>query len=217
MATEATFTVASEEFPLGSVFEQYPGVTVELERRVPAHEGVIPYFWVQGVTTDDIAVAFREHPGAKEIQLVDSVEDECLLRVEWEPEYTGILESLAELNLTAITATGTNEQWTFEVRGEDQSDIAEFQTLCREREIPITLTAMHALTPVETGIESSLTDTQEEVLLLAYERGYFNSPRDVTMEELGDELGISQQAVGSRLRRGIKRVLGDTLLALQSD
>ena len=31
------------------------------------------------------------------------------------------------------------------------------------------------------------------------------------MEEIGNELGISQQAVASRLRRGIKHVLGNTL------
>jgi len=49
---------------------------------------------------------------------------------------------------------------------------------------------------------------------LAYERGYFNLPRDVTMEELGEELGISQQAVASRLRRGIRNILAGTLSAL---
>jgi predicted DNA binding protein len=48
-------------------------------------------------------------------------------------------------------------------------------------------------------------------LVLAYERGYFESPHEVTMEELGDELGISQQAIASRLRRGMKQILGNTL------
>jgi len=54
-----------------------------------------------------------------------------------------------------------------------------------------------------------LTDPQREALVLAYERGYFNSPREVTMEELGAELGITQQAVASRLRRGIDQILGE--------
>ena len=48
-------------------------------------------------------------------------------------------------------------------------------------------------------------------MVLAYKRGYFDTPRDVTMEDLGDELGISQQAVASRLNRGISAVLGSTL------
>jgi len=44
MATEATFTVPSDQFPLGTVFEQLPDVTVELERIIPAQDVVIPYF-----------------------------------------------------------------------------------------------------------------------------------------------------------------------------
>ncbi len=214
MATEATFTVESDEFPLGTVFKQLPGVTVELERVVQSPRVVIPYFWVRGVHMDDLEAAFTEHPGVKSLRLVDSVEDENLMRVEWDPEYEGILSTLAETQIPLIEATGTNDEWTFDIRGDDRSDVAEFQRLCRERDIPITMTALHALTPLETGTEAALTDAQQEALILAYDRGYFNSPRDVTMEELGQELGISQQAVASRIRRGIRRILGSTLSAL---
>ena len=52
---------------------------------------------------------------------------------------------------------------------------------------------------------------QQEALVLAYERGYFESPHEVTLTELGEELGITQQAVGSRLRNGSKYVIGSTL------
>lgn len=211
MATEATFTVPSDQFPLGTVFNQLPDVTVELERIIPARDVVIPYFWVRGTEVDDIESAFTEHPGVNEIRLVDSVKDEYLLRVEWALDYADVLTVLTETEMPLIEATGTNQQWTFDVRGDDQSDIAAFQRRCRELDIPITLTKLHALTPIETATEAALTDTQQETLVLAYERGYFESPREVTMEDLGAELGISQQAVASRLRRGIKRVLGSTL------
>ncbi|RDI71870.1 helix-turn-helix domain-containing protein [Halopelagius longus] len=211
MATEATFTVPSNKFPLGTVFERLPGVTVELERIIPARDVVIPYFWVRGVETDDIEGAFSEHSGVKQIQFVDAVADEYLLRVEWALDYDDVLTILTETKIALIEAVGTNKQWTFDIRGDDRQDIAEFQHRCRELEIPIALTKLHALTPIESETEAALTDAQQEALVLAYERGYFNTPRDVTMENLGDELGISQQAVASRLRRGISSVLGSTL------
>ncbi|MDG5778762.1 helix-turn-helix domain-containing protein [Haloarculaceae archaeon H-GB1-1] len=214
MATEATFTIPSDQFPLGTVFHQLPNVTVTLERLIPAQNVVIPYFWVRGTEVDDIESAFTEHPGVKAIRLVDSVEDEYLLRVEWALDYDDVLTVLAETEVPLIEATGTNQQWTFEIRGDDRSDIAVFQRRCRELDIPVTLTELHALTPVNTATEALLTDTQQEALVLAYERGYFESPREVTLEALGEELGISQQAVGSRLRGGIKHVLGNTLSAL---
>ena len=215
MATEATFTVPSDQFPLGTVFHRLPGVTVELERIIPAQDVVIPYFWVRGTEVDDIEAAFLDHPGVKNIHLVDSVADEYLLRIEWTLEYNGVLSTLMETQVPLIEAVGTNEQWTFDIRGDDRRDIAAFQERCRELDIPITLTQLHALTPIESEAQTALTDTQQEALVLAYERGYFNTPRDVTMADLGDELGISQQAVASRLRRGISAILGSTLADLR--
>ena len=216
MATEATFTVPSDEFPLGTIFEQLPDVTVKLERIGPGTDVVIPYFWVRGSHSDDIVAAFTDHPGVQNVRLVDSVEDEYLLRAEWATEYEGVLSTLGETRVPLIEAVGTDEQWTFDVRGDDRSDIAAFQSRCTELDIPITLTVLRTLTPVETATEAALTDAQQEALVLAYERGYFNSPREVTMEELGDELGISQQAIASRLRRGTRRILGNTLSALEA-
>ncbi|MDX1747379.1 MAG: helix-turn-helix domain-containing protein [Halobacteriales archaeon] len=215
MATEAMFTVPSGTFPLGTVFETLPDVAVEIERVVPGTEVVIPYFWVRGAATDDIEAAFSAHPGVKDIRLIDSVEDEYLLRVEWEPAHVGILTTLSETGVMLVGAVGTSEQWTFDIRGDTQEDVAEYLRLCRERDIPVTLTALHALTPLETATEAALTGTQQEALELAYERGYFESPRQVTMAELGEELGISQQAVASRLRRGTRNILGQTLSALK--
>ena len=215
MATEATFTVPSDQFPLGTVFAQLPDVTVTLERIIPAQDVVIPYFWVRGTEIDDVESAFTEHPGVKAIRFVDSVENEHLLRVEWALDYDDVLTVLAKTEVPLIEATGTDQQWTFEIRGDNRSDIADFQRCCRELDIPTTLTKLHALTPVETGTEAALTDTQQEALVLAYERGYFESPREVTLEALGEELGISQQAVGSRLWGGINHILESTLSAVE--
>ncbi|PSP98805.1 bacterio-opsin activator [Halobacteriales archaeon QS_4_70_19] len=214
MATEATFTVPSDQFPIGTVFEHLPNVTVELERIIPAQDVVVPYFWVRGTEVEDIESAFSEHPGVKEIRFVDSIEDEYLLRVEWALDYDGVLTTLTEKEVPLIKCTGTDQQWRFEIRGDSHSDISAFQQRCRELDIQITLTELNALTPVEKGTEETLTDAQKEALVLAYDRGYFASPREVTLEDIGEELGISQQAVGSRLRGALRHILGSTLSAI---
>lgn len=211
MATEATFTIPADQFPLGTLFKQLPGVTVELERIVPAQNVVIPYFWVRGTVVEDIEEAFDDHPAIKNIKLVDSVEDEYLLRVEWSLQYEGVLSTLLETGILLIKAVGTEAGWTFDIRGDDRRDIAAFRERCLELGISITLTKLQALTPLDPETGAVLTDAQQEALVLAYERGYFNTPRDVTMTDIGDELGISQQAVASRLRRGISAILGSTL------
>ncbi|WP_253512514.1 helix-turn-helix domain-containing protein [Halorussus vallis] len=205
------FTSPAEEFPLGTIFENLPAVTVELERLIPHETLIIPYFWVRGADAEDIEAAFEAHAGVTNIEFIDSVENEYLMRAEWDQEYVGVLSALAETHLVTLSGVGTKEGWQFEVRGESQEDISEFRTYCQENDIPIDITAVHALLPVQ-GEGYELTDTQREALVLAYERGYFNSPREASLEDIAEELGITQQSLSSRLKRGHRRLIAATLI-----
>jgi predicted DNA binding protein len=213
MATVMEFTTPAEEFPLGSVFENLPGATVELERLIPHETLIIPYFWVRGVDTEDIEAAFDPHVGVTDIRLVDSVEDQYLMRAEWEQAYFGVLSALAKANVVVLSGIGTEDEWRFEVRGESQETMAEFREDCQKNDIPIDITAVHAMLPIK-GEGYELTETQREALVLAYERGYFDTPREASLEEIADELGITQQSLSSRLRRGHRRLIGATLVNL---
>jgi len=52
-----------------------------------------------------------------------------------------------------------------------------------------------------------------EALVSAVERGYFEVPRGVTLGDIADDLGISQQAASERVRRGTNTVLRTVLLS----
>lgn len=210
MATVMEFTSPADEFPLGTVFESLPGASVELERLIPHEALIIPYFWVRGAEVTDIEAAFESHAGVKNIRLIDSVDDEYLMRVDWGKEYVGILSALSTAELAVLSAVGTSEGWDFEVRGETHEEIGEFRSYCQEHDIPIQITAVHALLPIR-GEGYELTDAQQEALVLAYENGYFDSPRAASLEEVADELGITQQSLSSRLRRGHRRLIAATL------
>ncbi len=210
MATEMEFTVPAEQFPLGSIFGNLPGVTVELERLIPHETLIIPYFWVRGSEIEDIESEFEPHAGVTDIRLVDSVDDEHLMRVEWVREYDGLLTALSETNLAVLSGVGTVDGWRFEVRADTQEAIAAFRTHHQENNIPIEIATVNALLPIQ-GDSYELTETQREALILAYERGYFDTPRESSLEEIADELGITQQSLSSRLRRGHRRLIRATL------
>jgi predicted DNA binding protein len=135
-----------------------------------------------------------------------------LLRVEWDPEAKGILRAISDTHVSLISAVGTSEEWRFEARAEDRDAISEFQTRSRELDVPIELVGLHALSPMRSGAQYDLTETQREALVLAYERGFYQSPREVTLDTLAKELGITGQSLGSRLRRGTNRLIGSTLI-----
>ena len=107
---------------------------------------------------------------------------------------------------------GNPEQWTFELRASEHEGLTQFQTYCREHNIPIEVTELHTVSPLNADQEYDLTNGQKKVLVVAYSRGYFDSPRGATQDDLADELGITRQAVSSRLQRGIRRLVASTLI-----
>jgi predicted DNA binding protein len=69
------------------------------------------------------------------------------------------------------------------------------------------------LMAVETEADGSvLTDRQRECLTVAQRRGYFEVPRDCTLADLADDLGVDKSTASETLRRGTARVLEQFLV-----
>jgi hypothetical protein len=156
--------------------------------------------------------AFGAHPEVKRLELVGEIESEFLFRVEWELEAEGILRAITQAPVSLLSAVGTSEEWRLEVRGEDSEAISNFQSKCLEYNVPVQLASLNTLAPMQSGNNFDLTEAQREALVLAYERGFYQSPREVTLDELAEELDITGQSLGSRLRRGTHRLIGNTLI-----
>lgn len=205
MVSIAEFRLPADAFPLGTVFDGLPDATVHLDRVVPGTGRVVPYFWVRNTERASVLDQFGDHPGVRDIREVDCVDGDHLLRCEWVPNHTGVLDVLAAEDVTLLSAVGTADEWTFEVRGDTREAIARFQAHCQDRDIPVELTELHTLRPIDAN--DALTDAQQEALALAYDRGYFDSPRQATLAELADGLDITQQALGARLQRATRRLV----------
>lgn len=54
-----------------------------------------------------------------------------------------------------------------------------------------------------------LTEKQERALWLALKMGFFNYPRNLTMQELSLRLGVGLSTLSETMRRGIRRLLED--------
>ena len=215
MAIEASFTIEQADFPLSAVFEQLTDATIELDRIVPTSKTVIPYFWIYADDTSDLTTDLSEDIGVEKISIIDRVEEQAFVRIEWNLDHESVLTAIVNTDVTLLSGVGNIEQWMFEVRASEQQEISEFQTYCDEQNIPIKLTQLHALSSLRSDREYDLTEGQREALVLAYSRGYFDSPRDATQDDLADELGITRQAVSSRIQRGIRRLIASTLTTRQ--
>jgi len=210
MSTIVEFTIATEEFSLGSAFQGGAFDRVELDRAVPITDTIVPFIWVYG---SDPA-ALREHLSADEhvgdVQILDQLNGATLVRVEWHSELNGFLENVRTQDGRVLTASGTPDRWEFQLRFHTSEDITTFQQACREEGISLEITSVHELRQSEAGAASGstaeLTAAQREVLVAALEGGYFSIPRKTTLVDLAKEMDISDQAVSERLRRALVKL-----------
>lgn len=168
----------------------------------------MPYIWVQGVTAERIKTAFTSHPAILDLTIVESFSGNHLLRVEWRATEPTILQTLLASNVTLLSAEGTATEWRFEIRAEEQTHLADFERRCNEAGFSVELTRLQSGVADGFSPPTELTEKQREALNIAYRRGYFNTPREATLEDIAEELGISRQALASRLRRGLFHVVG---------
>jgi predicted DNA binding protein len=110
-----------------------------------------------------------------------------------------------------VSGLGTRDHWTFELRCEHRGELSRFQAYCDEHDIRAELTVLHDLGETGTNSPYGLTTAQQRALVRAHQRGYWRSPRETSLDELAEEFGITGQALGGRLQRGIDQLVGTAL------
>lgn len=212
MATIADFRLPVDEFPLGYAITADPGVRVELERIVPAEEDVMPFFWVWHCSDyeqfERIALETRAIRSLEEVSRTDAGR---LYRARWAEAVEGLVRGVARTGVTILDGRGTSEGWRFELRFAERGDIRTFQQYCHDNGLSVNLRRVYTPRERSVGEAYQLTDDQLETIRTAYERGYFDEPQGVTQTELAEEFDISQRAVSRRLRRGLSRLVGNTV------
>lgn len=223
MSVLVEFTIEAEQFRFGAVLAAGHDLDFELERLVPTGPGTMPFVWV---ATDrdpaDALPAFeeriRESVHVRGVQPLDRLQDGGLYRIEWNRDGDdGFLDALAAAEATVLEAWG-NRTWTFRVRFADHDRLTAFHDALTRFDVETEVTRTYTLTRESAHRrEFGLTSDQREALALAVQRGYFETPSEVSLDELADELGITKQAVSDRIRRGNHRVLQSIHLLSASD
>ncbi|MGB9985686.1 MULTISPECIES: helix-turn-helix domain-containing protein [Halobacteriales] len=114
----------------------------------------------------------------------------------------------AKMKSTIITSEGWRETKEFK----DYETFHDFHTTFENHGISVDLISITSNQSASNDSrEDGLTDRQREALELAVSRGYYESPRQVTAEELAEELDISQPSLSSLLRRGERQLLTSSL------
>lgn len=159
----------------------------------------------------------------RHVELMRGFEDRKLWAIEFEPEARLLNPKVTSEDGLVLDARSSNDQsvprgWLERWLLPDRESLHTIWQHAREEgfEFEVLEFRRQAQSATDFTEPALLTDEQREALLVAYENGYFAEPRETSLAELGAELGLSPTAVGGRLKRGMKSLLGMTIVVEQS-
>ncbi|PSP65553.1 DNA-binding protein [Halobacteriales archaeon QH_8_64_26] len=211
MSTVAEFRVPVEGFALERTLSRIPKAEFDIERAVPvATDRVMVVLWAHGPDYEELRTALEADPAVADFQGLVDLDVEWLYQMHWTDGLHVLRPALAEHDGTLMHAYGDREGWHLRVLVLDRGAVAALAEWCEAEGLTLEIDRIYDLDE-RLGERYSLSESQYEALALAYERGYFESPRGVSATELAADLGISQQALSERLRRASQNLLDETL------
>ncbi|MDR5656389.1 helix-turn-helix domain-containing protein [Halodesulfurarchaeum sp. HSR-GB] len=185
---------------------------MEVESMVPLGESIIPYIWIYEPHRDGFEAAVKNHPSVESFEVQEVHDDRTLYALEWRASRDLVIKGIREGGAQLLEATGTGHNWRFELRFPSHDALSDFQDYCLSADIEMEVIRIYNPTKPDTGPWYGLSVPQREALMLAFREGYFDIPRQISTKELGNRLGISDQAVTERLRRGTSTLLAHSVM-----
>jgi len=117
-----------------------------------------------------------------------------------------VCKEVAKSNCFLVSvAVDAADQARWRVLGSGDS-FRELTTALERRGIPFQVILKKTLKDKEL-----LTTRQEQILAMAFERGYFDFPKKAGLEDLASSIGVKTSTMAEIIRRGQKKILGEYL------
>jgi hypothetical protein len=230
MGLIADFRIRSDSLPLVDVAAAVPEATLRVESMQGNPSGP-PAFVVSVTGADPEAVdaAFAGATSVTDHSLV--VDDGATRRYRCRPAGgpPDDIDTLAENESVSDRIRVTPDGWAERRWFADRTAFDDYRSFSRENALSFRLDRLLDVdratgatgTGTETGNDretasgkaggpgrTAMTDAQHEALVTAHEMGYFDVPRNATLADVADELGVAPPSLSERLRRAQSHLVG---------
>lgn len=201
--------IPAEEFVLWETLRAVPDVTFACEQAVTSG-AVLPLIWAHGADRDELEAAFADDSSVQSATLSAEFEDKWLYQMEWHNSVQVLVRMITNSSATILDAHSRNGEWSLRVLYSDPEERSATTDFYDDHGLTIDVRAVRQVNDHRAG-RYELTDGQFEILRLATRRGFFQVPRETTLQDLAEEMSVSHQALSERLRRGIEALVRSTL------
>ncbi|GAA0657687.1 helix-turn-helix domain-containing protein [Salarchaeum japonicum] len=210
MSLIAEFRLTGPDLVLHHARNAVPEIDVNVQHEVATDpQRPLIFFWAtpgndaDAGALDDFDDALAGDDSVTNAVLLDDLDDRRLYRVQISADHDTVLyPTYVELGAALVGLYSAPSGWRVEMRFPDRDALADFREVCGNGGVTFSLRRLYEGVDSDDDPEG-LTDAQREALSVALSLGYFGVPRDATLADVADELGVSTQAASERVRRAI--------------
>ncbi|WP_247001225.1 helix-turn-helix domain-containing protein [Halosolutus gelatinilyticus] len=212
MTTIAEVTLSAAEFALEPTVQSLQNLELRVESVVA--EGptrTMPLVWFSNVDVDRLDRALDDDPTVAEhhklLENGETDDEEYLYQIQYDEDVSSVCGTLYAHGGTVLGVRFVDGRWTLRLLFAERDELSNAVEAMESAGVHVDVRRM-----VEAGQDenleatAALTEPQREAIAEAYRQGYYDVPREISLEELANELDISHQALSERLRRA-NRVL----------
>lgn len=174
------------------------------------HEGLV----VEDCSFRAFEAALAEDPDVADFDRIATFPEARVYNVAVAGDTTLLSTKLADLGIQVLGVVSRpgEASWLLRLRCPNRAVLRAFRAYCEDTDVALSIEKIYrestaARSSTAGDATTDWTDKQRETVELAVERGYFEIPRRTSLAALSEELGVSEQAVSERLRRGLAAVL----------
>lgn len=190
-----------EDLWVHEVSTSFPAATLRLLTGVPRDDRALELGEVQAENPETVSDAIRDHPDITAYERLYAGDQRVI--AQYEADERGLYEFLWASSLPPefpiVVESGTMEFALTATREQFEAFGDALDATGRGYEL---LMLVHT-----DGHDELLTERQQECLLVAQREGYFEVPRESTLAELAEILGVDKSTASETIRRGAGKII----------
>lgn len=218
MSLLAQFEAISPNLVLGPTLSALPSLEVTLEHQYALDpDQPIAVCWIRCDDPDRLDRTLERDETVAAFELIDERSAQFLYRIRRsDSDVVDAYRQWVTVGGQLLAARARDGRWEIEMRFPDRESFASYHEFLLFEGVSFDLTRLSdgpRTDRAADGERETLTESQREVLSLAYEGGFFEILRETTLSIIADGLGISDQAASERLRRGQSRLIEEHVVS----
>lgn len=169
------------------------------------------FYHIRSADFDQFEDGLRSDRTIGAFERVIEIDDgQAIYRFEYTDGAKILSPIISAANGVILDMENEGRSWLLTVWMSERANLDQLWDYAREHDIDIELLRLNEYGRLGTA-DVGVTDSQREALLVAFEKGYFEEPRNATLSEVATALDVSQPAAGGLIRRGTKRLIESCL------